>query len=150
VTGNPQASARRDSHAHRPAPPREANDQVVTSLITAVWAIALVVTLILLAVGVLPAGQRWWVWTCGTGVAMGVFGLWYVPVLQRNRARAAARHPAETAATGGQASTGGQPSTEGQADPAGQASGPASGYTSRDNGSKTVSSTETPGSSTRS
>jgi hypothetical protein len=138
VTGNPQASAQQDSPAHRPAPPREANDQVVTSLITAAWAIALVVTLILLAVGVLPAGQRWWVWTCGTGVAMGVFGLWYVPVLQRNRARAAARHAAETTATGGQADT------------AGQASGPASGYTSRDNGSKTVSSTETPGSSTRS
>jgi hypothetical protein len=117
----------------------------VTSVITAGWAIALVVMLILLAVGVLPADQRWWVWTCGTGVAMGVFGLWYVPVLQRNRARDAARHAAEAAAT-----TRGQASAAGQADTEGQASGPAPGYTSRDNGSKTVSSTETPGSSTRS
>jgi hypothetical protein len=149
VTGNPQASAQRESHAHRPAPPREANDLVVTSVITAAWAIALVVMLIVLAVGVLPADQRWWAWTCGTGAAMGVFGLWYVPVLQRNRVRAAARHAAETAAARGQASTGGPASTEGQADIAGQAD-PASGYTSRDNGSKTVSSTETPGSSTRS
>lgn len=140
----------RERHAHQPAPPREANDLVVTGVITAAWAIALLVMLILLATGVLPADQRWWAWTCGTGVAMGVFGLWYVPVLQRNRARAAARHAAETAATTAQASTGSQASTEGQADTAGQASGPASGYTSRDNGSKSVSSTETPGSSTRS
>lgn len=125
----------RDGHGHRPAPPREANDLVVTSVITAGWAIALVVMLILLAAGVLPAGQRWWVWTCATGAAMGLFGLWYVPLLQRNRARAAARHAAEAARP---------------AEPEGQASGPASGYTSRDNGSKTVSSTETPGSSTRS
>ena len=28
----------RDGHGHRPAPPREANDLVVTSVITAGWA----------------------------------------------------------------------------------------------------------------
>jgi hypothetical protein len=128
----------RDNPGDRPAPLREANDLYVTSVITAGWTIALVVMLILTAAGTLPADQRWWTWTCGTGVAMGLFGLWYVPVLQRNRARAAARH-AEAARQAGQL-----------ADTEGQASGPASGYTSRDNGSKTVSSTETPGSSTRS
>ena len=103
--------------------------------------------LILLAVPgvVLPGDQRWWAWTCGTGVAMGLFGLWYVPVLQRNRARAAARHAAEAAGRPCRPLAG-----HGRPAPAGQASGPASGYTSRDNGSKTVSSTETPGSSTRS
>jgi Protein of unknown function (DUF2530) len=138
----------RDGHGHRPAPPQEANDLVVTSVITAGWATALVVTLILLAAGVLPAGQRWWVWTCATGVAMGVFGLWYVPVLQRNRARAAARHAGEAA--GDAAGPAGRASAAGRAGAEDQASGPASGYTSRDNGSKTVSSTETPGSSTRS
>jgi len=143
----------REDPGHRPAPPREANDLVVTSVITAGWVIALVVMLILMAVpGVVPANQRWWVWTCGTGVAMGLFGLWYVPMLQRNRARAAARHAAEAARPAGQvpdtigrantADTAGRAGTEGQAS--------ASGYTSRDNGSKTVSSTETPGSSTRS
>src|SRR5260370_925108 len=88
----------RDNPDHRPAPPREANDLHVTAVITIGWAIALAVMLIVLAVpGVLPADQRWWVWTCGTGVAMGLFGLWYVPVLQRNRAMAAARHAAERA-----------------------------------------------------
>jgi hypothetical protein len=57
---------------------------------------------------------------------MGLFGLWYVPFLKRRRARIAAERAA-TAET--------------------QFS---SGYVSRDSGSKTVSSTETPGKSTRS
>ena len=103
-------------------PPLEANDRVVTIVITAGWAVALVVLLIVR--DALPAGSRWWLWTCTTGLVMGLFGLWYVPVLKRGRARAAARR--------------------------GQPSGPDSGYVSRDSGSKTVSSTETPGSSTKS
>ncbi len=135
----------RDNPDHRSAPPREANDLHVTAVITIAWAIAFAVMLILLAVpGTLPAGQRWWVWTCGTGVAMGLFGLWYVPVLQRNRAMAAARHAAERAAAE-QAEA-----AQAGADGGDQDAGSASGYTSRDSGSKTVSSTETPGSSTRS
>jgi hypothetical protein len=95
---------------------------VVTAVITAGWAVALVV---LLAIrDTLPPGARWWVWTCAAGLVMGLFGLWYVPVLKRGRTRAAARRA--------------------------QLSGPACGYVSRDSDSKTVSSTETPGSSTRS
>jgi Protein of unknown function (DUF2530) len=94
---------------------------VVTAVITAGWAVALVVLLVIR--DTLPPGARWWVWTCAAGLIMGLFGLWYVPVLKR-RTRAAARRA--------------------------QLSGPDSGYVSRDSGSKTVSSTETPGSSTRS
>ena len=106
----------------RPAPPpREANDRLVTGVGTAAWAVALVVLLIVREA--LPAGSGWWVWTCVTGVAMGLFALWYVPVLKRGRQRAATQRD--------------QPSGD-------------SGYESRDNGSKTVSSTETPGSSTKS
>ncbi len=104
-----------------PPPPREADDRLVTGVITAAWAVALVVLLI--ARDSLPAGSRWWLWTCATGLVMGLFGLWYVPVLKRGRDRAAAAR---------------------------QDSAPDSGYVSRDNGSNTVSSTETPGSSTRS
>jgi Protein of unknown function (DUF2530) len=95
---------------------------MVTSVGTAAWAVALVVLLI--ARDALPAGSRWWVWTCVTGVAMGLFAMWYVPVLKRGRRSAAERRS--------------------------QPSGADSGYVSRDNGSKTVSSTETPGSSTKS
>lgn len=98
-----------------PPPPLEANDQLVTGVITAAWAVALIVLLIVR--DSLPPAERWWVWTCVAGFGMGVFGLWYVPVLKRGRARAAARRQ---------------------------------DHSSRDNGSNTVSSTETPGKSTRS
>lgn len=114
------------------APLREADNQLVTGVITTCWAVALVVVLILTAVGALPPHQRWWAWTCVTGVAMGLFGLWYVPLLQRRKARTAARRSRkqDAAGSGAQASD--------------------SVYESLDKGSKTVSSTETPGRSTRS
>src|SRR5215470_11476135 len=112
----PDSPARRAGQVE-PPPPREADDRLVTTVLTAAWAVALIVLVI--ARDALPAGSRWWVWTCATGFAMGLFGLWYVPVLKRGRARAAAAR---------------------------QASEPDSGYVSRDSGSNTVSSTETPGS----
>ena len=71
-----------------PPPPLEANDQVVIWVGTACWAVALVVLLIVR--DSLPAGQRWWIWTCVCGVAFGIFASWYVPRLKRGRARAAA------------------------------------------------------------
>jgi hypothetical protein len=104
----------------------------VTAVITAGWAVALVILLIVRAA--LPPGSRWWVWTCAAGLGMGLFGLWYVPVLKRGRARAALRRAQPSEA---------QPSEA-------QPSEPDSGYVSRDSGSKTVSSTDTPGRSTRS
>ena len=107
-----------------PPPPLEANDRLVTAVVTAGWAIAFVVLLI---VG-LPAAERWWLWTCAAGFGMGMFGLWYVPFLKRGRSRAAARRPGPPVPPGG----------------------PGAGDSQRDSGSKTVSSTETPGSSTRS
>ena len=113
-----------------PPPPKEADDRLVTAVIAAAWAVALVVLLIVR--DSIPAGSRWWLWTCVAGLVMGLFGLWYVPALKRGRARGAATHGAAGAAS------------------AGQPSAPDPGYVSRDSGSKTVSSTETPGSSTRS
>lgn len=142
MTGDPQARSERARPVRRLAPPREANDRLVTGTITAGWAIALIVLLVLASVGgMLPPGQRWWVWTCVAGVAMGLFGLWYVPILQRSRARAAARAVSPA-----------QPSPEPEGLPAQSpsAQSPASGNDSRDSGSKTVSSTDTPGRSTRS
>lgn len=106
-----------------PPPPREADDRVVTATITGGWAVALVVVGALAAGGVLPTGERWWVWTCAAGLCLGLFGLWYVPVLKHTRASAAARRPQPSA----------EPSSE-----------------SRESGSNTVSSTDTPGKSTRS
>jgi Protein of unknown function (DUF2530) len=110
-------------------PPREADDRQVTATITTGWAIALVVLLVLRSE--LPADVRWWLWTCAIGVLMGLFGLWYVPLLKRKRARMAAERARAVAAAGEEAQL-------------------SSGYESRDSGSNTVSSTETPGKSTRS
>ncbi len=70
-----------------PPPPLEADDQLVIRVLTAGWAVALVVLLVVR--GSLPADQRWWIWTCVCGVAFGLFALWYVPRLKRGRARAA-------------------------------------------------------------
>jgi ABC-type nickel/cobalt efflux system permease component RcnA len=109
-----------------PPPPLEANDQLVTGIITAGWAVALIVLLIVR--GSLPADARWWIWTCVAGLVMGLFALWYVPHLKRGRARAAARRaagPSDQTARSAQSAE-------------------------RDSGSNTVSSTDTPGKSTRS
>jgi hypothetical protein len=102
---------------------------MVTLVGTAGWAVALVILLIVR--DSLPADERWWIWTCVTGLGMGLFALWYVPRLKRTRARAAARRAAESEPESG------PESEQGQSAP-------------RDNGSNTVSSTETPGRSTRS
>jgi hypothetical protein len=109
----------------RPAPPpREADDRQVTLVITMGWVLALII--VFSVRDELPADVRWWVWTCLTGVLMGLFGLWYVPFLKRRRARMASERARLAEA---------------------QLS---AGYESRDSGSNTVSSTETPGKSTRS
>ncbi len=110
------------SGTRRPAPPPlEANDQRVAASGTAAWAIALVVLLVLRTH--IPAADQWWIWTCVAGVCMGLFGLWYVPRTKRARARRAQRRAEARAAAAAQ---------------------PCS------SDSKTVSSTETPGTSTRS
>ncbi len=106
---------------------------MVTLVGTAGWAVALVVLLVVR--DSLPAGQRWWIWTCVTGLGMGLFALWYVPRLKRTRARAAARRAAES-----------EPESEPESVPKSEQGQSAP----RDNGSNTVSSTETPGRSTRS
>ena len=76
------------SRTLRPAPPPlEANDELVTAIFTAAWAVALVVLLILR--DRIPADQRWWIWTCVAGLVMGLFALWYVPRVKRARTRRA-------------------------------------------------------------
>ena len=112
------------TRSQRPAPPPlEANDLRVTVVGTVAWAVALVVTLALREQ--IPASSRWWIWTCVAGVGMGLFALWYVPYFKRARARKAQRRAEVCAAAAAQPEPG-------------------------SSDSKTVSSTETPGTSTRS
>jgi len=109
------------------------------------WAIALAVVVTIRHS--LPADVRWWVWTCAFGLGMGLFGLWYVPFLKRHRARLAARRAQPDEVSGSD-----EVSDSGGISGSGGVSGPAvdSGYVSRDSGSNAVSSTETPGRSTKS
>src|ERR1700761_7882355 len=125
---------RRPEPRPAPPPPLEANERLVTGSITACWAVALIVLVIIR--GSLPGDARWWLWTCVTGLAMGLFGLWYVPRLQRGRARAAAQRAA------------GPDQSAPEQVPPDQV--PPDHSAPRDSGSNTVSSTETPGKSTRS
>jgi ABC-type nickel/cobalt efflux system permease component RcnA len=121
-----------------PPPPLEANDRRVTVVGTAGWAVALIVLVIVR--DRLPADARWWIWTCAAAVAMGLFALWYVPRLKRARARSAARRPQDQQDQQEQLK---QLTQHDQADQLDQSS-------PRDSGSNTVSSTETPGTSTMS
>ena len=78
------------TRTRHPSPPAlEGNDPLVTIVGTAAWAVALVVLLVLR--GQLPADERWWIWTCVAGLAMGLFALWFVPRVKRGRARSAER-----------------------------------------------------------
>jgi hypothetical protein len=75
----------------------ETNDVRVAAVGAAAWAVALIV---LLLVG-LPRADRWWVWVCLTGIAIGLFGVWYIPRLQRSRAELLASHTAQHGAVPG-------------------------------------------------
>ena len=53
---------------------------------TALWTVALVVTLLVPA---LHTGERsWWPWTCVTGIALGAFAWWFTGRGHRNAAEA--------------------------------------------------------------
>jgi type VI protein secretion system component VasK len=82
------------SRPERPVPPPlEGNDRLITAVITAAWAVALIV---LLAIrGQLAPADRWWVWVAAFGTFLGLFGLAYVPYLKRSRERAAERKDLE-------------------------------------------------------
>lgn len=128
-----------------PPPPLEADDQFVIRVGSAGWAIALVVLLIVH--DRLPADERWWIWTCVAGLAFGFFAMWYVPRLKRGRTQAAAgREPAGPDET---KPAGTEPAGTGPAETESAETGPPQSAP-RDSGSNTVSSTETPGRSTRS
>jgi Protein of unknown function (DUF2530) len=69
-------------------PPLEGDARVITLTLTGAWVAALIIVVLLRHH--LPDPHRW-IWTCVTGVGLGLFGLFYVPRLMRSRERAASR-----------------------------------------------------------
>jgi hypothetical protein len=130
-----------------PPPPLEGNDQLVTGIITAGWAIALIVLLIVR--DSLPSDLRWWTWTCAAGLGLGLFGLWYLPRLKRSRTRATEARAQALLTAPEQAATPEVPTAPEELTAPEEPAGPDQSAP-RASGSKTVSSTETPGRSTRS
>ncbi|SDQ53010.1 DUF2530 domain-containing protein [Thermostaphylospora chromogena] len=75
--------------------PLQTNDRATILVGIGAWAIALVVLLI-----VQPApADRWWIWTCVSGIGGGLFGLWYVHRRDRRAARPPERTSAESTTT---------------------------------------------------
>ena len=75
-------------------------------MVTAGWTVALIVLLIIR--DSLPAGERWWIWTCAAGLALGLFGFWYVPWLKGRRARTEERQAARRASAASESRAAGQ------------------------------------------
>jgi hypothetical protein len=99
------------SRPERPAPPPlEGNDRVITGVITSGFAVALIVLLALH--GQLPHADRWWIWVAAFGTFLGLFGFAYVPILKRQRERAAARRDREPGDQDGADAASQQPSSE--------------------------------------
>jgi hypothetical protein len=73
-------------------PPLEGDDRLITAVITAGFAVAFVVLLIVR--DSLAPADRWWLWVAAFGTVLGLFGLVYVPHLKRSRERTAARQQA--------------------------------------------------------
>jgi hypothetical protein len=59
-----------------PVEPVDVPTRTVVLVGTAVWVIALVVTL--LVPGLHTGSRSWWPWTCVTGIVLGLFAWWYV------------------------------------------------------------------------
>ena len=63
---------------------RDQTDGVVPVTVgTVIWGLALVVTFALRG-RLAESGSQWWVWTCATGLGLGLFGCWWV---RRRRSR---------------------------------------------------------------
>ncbi|MFS1301746.1 DUF2530 domain-containing protein [Streptosporangium longisporum] len=61
--------------------PLKTNDTLTILVGTVLWAVALVVLLLVQP----DPGQRWWIWTCVSGICGGLFGMWFVRRRDRRR-----------------------------------------------------------------
>lgn len=74
-------------------PPLETNDVPIVLAGTCLWAGALLVLLVLRSTD-LAEVRDWWLGMCGYGIALGLFGLYYLRRRSSTTTRDASRDPA--------------------------------------------------------
>jgi hypothetical protein len=63
----------------RPDPaPLETDDRATVLIGMLLWAVAFVVLVVFFRDDLRRHHTTFWLWSCGAGVAMGVYGLWFV------------------------------------------------------------------------
>jgi hypothetical protein len=64
-------------------PPLEANEVAIAVTGTVAWAVALVVLAVFFRADLDRHDASWWLWACGLGIALGLYGLRFA--LRRRR-----------------------------------------------------------------
>ncbi|PRY00650.1 uncharacterized protein DUF2530 [Allonocardiopsis opalescens] len=95
----------------------QTDDRLPAVLGSLAWAAALVV--LLLRGDSLAEQDRWWIWVCVTGLALGLFAILYIPRLHRKRAEAEERGRARRARREAERRRAGQALDGAAPDPAG-------------------------------
>lgn len=84
------------SSRHPDPKPLDVDGVLAVTVGTVAWGVAFLV-LLSFRDQLAEQGREWWLWTCLTGAALGVAGLWYC-VRRRNAIRRDATRAAEEAA----------------------------------------------------
>jgi multisubunit Na+/H+ antiporter MnhB subunit len=66
-------------------PPLDTNDRPVILIGMVVWAVAFVVLIVFFRHDLQRHHATFWLWSCGIGVAMGLYGLYFVATRHRRR-----------------------------------------------------------------
>lgn len=66
----------KDSERRTDPAPVTTDDRKAMLVGVSLWLVALVVLLIMLA-PLVASGNRWWLWTCVVGIALGLIGILY-------------------------------------------------------------------------
>ena len=59
-------------------PPLETDDRAAVLTGIALWAVALVVLVVFFRAELRDHDATWWLWSCGVGIALGLYGLRFV------------------------------------------------------------------------
>jgi RsiW-degrading membrane proteinase PrsW (M82 family) len=70
----------------RPAPePLETDERRIVYVAMTLWTVAFVVLVVFFRDDLRRHHSTWWLWSCGIGVVLGFWGLWFVRRRERTR-----------------------------------------------------------------